>query len=198
MHTRVTYVIRLVIVIAIVLVMSAGLSLAATVGEPDQALYDKAMEYYYAGNYEESAKLLKEYVKETADPKAYFRLGYSLYKLGRHDEANKYFEQSYLVSPDYSPTPELEEKHIQLKNVRPEGYYEGKMQEEPSPAEEPPEEVPEEVEAVEEASTLAVPTPDEPVEAEAPAAPGHRVPVQAPVLNRARRWSSSGAKSLSS
>ncbi|MCK4911681.1 MAG: hypothetical protein KAR83_08555, partial [Thermodesulfovibrionales bacterium] len=83
-------------------------------------------------------------------------------------EANKYFEQSYLVTPDYSPTPELEEKHQQLKNVRPEGYYEGKIKEVPIPADEPPAEVPEGMIAVEEASTLAMPTQEEAEEAEAP------------------------------
>ncbi len=168
MHIRVTYVRMLVIVMAMALSMSTGLSEAASGGEADKALYDKAMKYYYAGKYEESAKLLKEYVKDTADPKAYFRLGYSLYKLGKHDEANKYFEQSYLVTPDYSPTPELEEKHQQLKNVRPEGYYEGKIKEVPIPADEPPAEVPEGMIAVEEASTLAMPTQEEAEEAEAP------------------------------
>ncbi len=162
-----TKAIWLLTVMAIVVAISLGVSEAATDGVADKALYDKAMKYYYAGKYEDSARLLKEYLKETADPKAYFRLGYSLYKLGRHDEANKYFEQSYLVTPDYTPTPELEEKHKQLKHVRPEGYYEGKIIEAP-PAEEPPAEVPEGMVAVEEASMLSVPELDVEAETEAP------------------------------
>ncbi len=157
MHARASYAGMLVIVIALVLAMSSGLSVAASGIAPDKALYDEAMKHYYTGDYEESARLLKKYIKDSADPKAYFRLGYSLYKLGRHDEANKYFEQSYLVTPDYTPTPELEKKHKQLKNVRPEGYYEGNIKEAPA-------ETPEGLVADEEASTLAVPEQEDAVE----------------------------------
>jgi hypothetical protein len=135
--------------------------------EEGKSNYERAMDYYYAGDYENAAALLKEYVKEHPDPKAYFRIGYSLYKLGRHDEANEYFEQSYLVSPGYSPTPELENKHDRLKDVRPEGFYEGRVKKQPLKQEQAPA-VPEGYMADEQPSTLAVPTQEQPGEEAVP------------------------------
>ncbi|HEB01854.1 MAG TPA: tetratricopeptide repeat protein [Nitrospirae bacterium] len=151
---------------AMAIIMALGITLpCATQAESaEKSSYDQAMEFYYAGKYEEAAKLLKEYVKDNADPKAYFRLGYSLYKLGRHEEANKYFDQSYLVTPAYTPTPELEEKHERLDDVRPEGFYEGKITL-PDLQVEPPPKIPEGMAAAEEPSTLAVPTQEEEEEA---------------------------------
>jgi hypothetical protein len=135
--------------------------------EASQTKYDKGMKYYYAGKFAQAEKLLKQYINETADPKAYFRLGYALYKQGKHDEANKYFQQSYLVTPDYTPTPELEKKHERLKHVRPEGYYEGKIKKDIKP--EPKPEIPEGMEVVKQESTLALPVkPDKPNKKEEP------------------------------
>ncbi|KKM67411.1 hypothetical protein LCGC14_1471330, partial [marine sediment metagenome] len=150
---------------AIIMALGIAIPCATKAESAEKSSYDQAMEFYYAGKYEEAAKLLKEYVNDNADPKAYFRLGYSLYKLGRHEEANMYFEQSYLVTPAYTPTPELEKKHKRLDDVRPEGFYEGKITL-PDLQVEPPLSVPEGMVAVEEPSTLAVPTQEEEAEPE--------------------------------
>jgi hypothetical protein len=64
--------------------------------------YATALKYYNRGNYSKAVTLLKEYVKRHPDASAYYRIGYALYELGRYDEANKYFEESYLVDPEYS------------------------------------------------------------------------------------------------
>lgn len=65
--------------------------------------YDTALQYYYKGRYEEAVKYLKEYVERKPDPSAYYLIGYSLYELGRYKEANQYFEEAYLVDPNFSP-----------------------------------------------------------------------------------------------
>lgn len=80
----------------------------------------KAQKLYNKGKYEEALKILKEHVKTNPEPDAYYLIAYSLYKLGRHDEAAKYFKDSYLVSPEYTPTPSIEEKlQKPYKDARP-------------------------------------------------------------------------------
>jgi hypothetical protein len=69
--------------------------------------YETALELYNRGEYQEAVTLLKDYVKENPEPSAYYLIGYSLYKLGRHEEADKYFNYAFLIEPDYSPTPAL-------------------------------------------------------------------------------------------
>ncbi len=165
MMIRMTEAKWLLATLAITVALSIAIPCATKAESAEKSSYDQAMEFYYAGKYEEAAKLLKEYVNDNADPKAYFRLGYSLYKLGRHEEANMYFEQSYLVTPAYTPTPELEKKHKRLDDVRPEGFYEGKITL-PDLQVEPPLSVPEGMVAVEDPSTLAVPTQEEEAEPE--------------------------------
>jgi len=84
------------------------------------AEFQKAQKLYNKGKYEEALKILQEYVKTNPEPDAYFLIAYSLYKLGRHDEAAKYFKDSYLVSPEYTPTPGIEDKFQKpYKNARP-------------------------------------------------------------------------------
>jgi len=76
--------------------------------------YETAIQYYNAGKYRESINLFKVYVTKRPEPSAYYRIGYALYKLRQFDEANKYFEMTYLVDPLFSPhkigLPELPKK----------------------------------------------------------------------------------------
>jgi hypothetical protein len=82
--------------------------------------FEKATQLYNKGKYEQAIPLLKKHIKTKPKPEAFYMLGYSLYKLGRHEEARKYFKESYLVEPEYSPTPELEKKlNRRIKTARP-------------------------------------------------------------------------------
>jgi tetratricopeptide (TPR) repeat protein len=67
------------------------------------AEYDAALKAYAERNYKEAAVQLKAYVEKKPDPAAYYLLGYSLYELGRYNEATEYFEQAYLINPEFSP-----------------------------------------------------------------------------------------------
>lgn len=67
-------------------------------------LYKKALRYYIKGNYSKAAEVFKEYVSQKPDAAAYYMLGYSLYKIGRHEEARRYFKQAYLIDPKFSPS----------------------------------------------------------------------------------------------
>ncbi len=76
--------------------------------------YDSAVQFYNAGKYKEAINLLKIYIAKRPEPSAYYRIGYALYKLKQFNEANKYFEMTYLIDPTFSPQlaglPELPEK----------------------------------------------------------------------------------------
>lgn len=65
--------------------------------------YDSAVQFYNAGKYKEAVNLLKIYVAKRPEPAAYYRIGYALYKLRQFDEANKYFEMTYLIDQTFSP-----------------------------------------------------------------------------------------------
>lgn len=84
--------------------------------------YDIAIQYYNTGKYREAINLLKIYVSKKPDPSAYYRIGYALYKLKRFDEANKYFEMTYLIDPLFSPQKtglsEFPEKIKKLKQKK--------------------------------------------------------------------------------
>jgi hypothetical protein len=77
--------------------------------------YDKAMKYYNAGKFSDAVKIFKEYIENKPDPAAYYRLGYSLYELGKYSEANKYFQDAYLINPSFSPELVLPPEKYQKK-----------------------------------------------------------------------------------
>ena len=76
--------------------------------------YDTAIQYYNTGKYKEAINLLKIYIAKRPEPSAYYRIGYALYKLKQFNEANKYFEMTYLIDQTFSPQkaglPELPEE----------------------------------------------------------------------------------------
>jgi hypothetical protein len=65
--------------------------------------FDRAIELYGQGKFEETIDILTVYVESKPEPAAYWLIGYSLYKLERFDEADKYFQDTYLIDPDFSP-----------------------------------------------------------------------------------------------
>lgn len=68
-----------------------------------ESIYDKAVGYYNSGKYKKSIELFHEYIKKKPESRAYYRIGYALYKLGEYEKANKYFDEAYLIDPSYSP-----------------------------------------------------------------------------------------------
>ena len=66
-------------------------------------LYEKALQAYRKKNFTAASGLLKDYLAEKPDPKAYYLLGYAAYKLKQHKESAEYFKQAYLIDPDFNP-----------------------------------------------------------------------------------------------
>ncbi|MBI4691468.1 MAG: tetratricopeptide repeat protein [Nitrospirae bacterium] len=64
--------------------------------------YAKALKYYNSKKYKEAIVLLDGYIKKNPNPAAYYLMGYALYKLKRFDEATQYFNEAYLIDPEFS------------------------------------------------------------------------------------------------
>lgn len=86
-----------------VLVLIFLLATAASAFASAESEYETALKLYHSGKYKQAAEYLKGYVNSTPDPSAYYLIGYSLYKLGKFSEATQYFEQAYLIDPNFSP-----------------------------------------------------------------------------------------------
>lgn len=65
--------------------------------------FDRAVEKYGQGRFQEAIEILTVYVEKNPEPAAYWLIGYSFYKLKRFDEADEYFKSAYLIDPDFSP-----------------------------------------------------------------------------------------------
>jgi hypothetical protein len=72
--------------------------------------YETGLKHYNRGEFGEAVKYLKRYVEKNPTSSAYYLIGYSLYKLDRHDEAHEYFKEAYLINTEFSPTPSFDAK----------------------------------------------------------------------------------------
>ena len=69
----------------------------------DGELYQKALQAYRKKDFKAASGLLKDYLAEKPDPKAYYLLGYASYKLKQHKDSAEHFRQAYLIDPDFNP-----------------------------------------------------------------------------------------------
>lgn len=90
---------KIVFVVLMVFALSSvyDISFAAENSE-----FATALKYYNSKKYKEAVELLKEQVQKHPSPSGYYLLGYALYKLGKFDEATQYFNEVYLLDPDFS------------------------------------------------------------------------------------------------
>lgn len=103
-------------IILLIVITLISLILANSVYAAKDHEYTEALKYYNSKKYQKAAELFKLYIRTNPDPAAYYRLGYSLYKIGKHDEAKEYFREAYLISPTFSPElPEASKKYQQKR-----------------------------------------------------------------------------------
>lgn len=69
----------------------------------EETKYDMALKAYVKKDFKTAVALLKEYVGETPDAKAYWLLGYASYKLKNEEESAGYFKSAYLMEPQFNP-----------------------------------------------------------------------------------------------
>ncbi len=65
----------------------------------------KAYSLYFQGKMNAAIKIFEDYVKEYPDPKVMYFLGYAYYEIKKMDVAIKYFDDAYLIDPEFSPIP---------------------------------------------------------------------------------------------
>jgi TolA-binding protein len=80
-----------------------------------QASYDDALAAYMKKDYGAAVQRLKEYVSQRPEARAYYLLGYASYALNKDDEASGYFEEAYLIDPEFDPG----EITAEFKKMRP-------------------------------------------------------------------------------
>ena len=64
--------------------------------------YERALKFYNSGKYREAVNLFNDYVQKRPDPSAYYYMGYASYKLGKYGEATEYFQQAFLIDPNFA------------------------------------------------------------------------------------------------
>ncbi len=88
--------------IFIVLMVFALSAVYDTTFAAENSEFSKALKYYNSKKFKEAVELLKEQVQKNPTPSVYYLLGYALYKLGKFEEANEYFKETYLLDPEFS------------------------------------------------------------------------------------------------
>lgn len=63
--------------------------------------YEDAVKAYQKGDYKKTVMILEEYVKQHPTAEAYYILGYSNYKLKKFKAAERYFNEAYLIDPEF-------------------------------------------------------------------------------------------------
>lgn len=115
--------------------LAAVLALFLVLPSLAQTGYEPAIAQYVRGNYSAAVDILKEYVENTPEPDAYYLLGYALYNLGKHEEANEYFKATFLIEPEFSPQPLI--KRLEKAKAA-EGIFKKKPAKKPVAKKQPP------------------------------------------------------------
>jgi len=64
--------------------------------------YEKAVKHFKGGEYKRAIPHLETYALQKPDPAVYYMLGYSYYQLKNFDRSKYYFDQAYLLDPDFT------------------------------------------------------------------------------------------------
>ena len=90
---------KIILLVIIMVVISFSPCLANNVS------LDKAYSYYFQGKMPEAINIMKEYVKEKPDARILYFIGYAYYEMKDMESARRYFEEAYLIDPDFTPLP---------------------------------------------------------------------------------------------
>jgi len=78
------------------------LCLLCTGGYAYDETYEKAVKHFKAREYQKAVPYLETYVDRMPDPAGYYMLGYALYKLSDYERSREYFDQAYLIDPEFT------------------------------------------------------------------------------------------------
>lgn len=68
----------------------------------DNGDYSKGVKYYKSTDYKNAIIYLEKYVKTQPDSAAYYMLGYAYYELKNFKKSSMYFNEAYLIAPDFT------------------------------------------------------------------------------------------------
>ena len=68
----------------------------------DNGDYNKGVKYYKSADYKNAIAYLEKYVKTQPGPAAYYMLGYAYYELKNFKKSRMYFDEAYLIAPDFT------------------------------------------------------------------------------------------------
>jgi len=80
---------------ALIVLVYAGSAYASS------EICEKGMRHFRAGEYGAALSPLEECSYLNPDPSVYYMLGYSCYELNNHEKSREYFDQVYLIDPDF-------------------------------------------------------------------------------------------------
>ena len=89
----------------IVACITALLLVSVSASLADEGSLERAYSLYFQGKMKEAIKIMQEYVDEHPDPRVLYFIGYAYYEIKEMDKARRYFEEAYLIDPDFSPLP---------------------------------------------------------------------------------------------
>jgi tetratricopeptide (TPR) repeat protein len=88
---------RIIALLIVVFLMSFSFCMA------DDSSLQRAYSLYYQGKMKAAIEIMEGYIKERPDPRALYFLGYAYYKIKKMDMALKYFNEVYLIDPNFTP-----------------------------------------------------------------------------------------------
>ena len=71
-------------------------------GQAYDETYEKAVSYFRGREYRNAVPYLEKYVSGKPDPAGYYMLGYAMYQLRDYERSREYFDEAYLIDPDFS------------------------------------------------------------------------------------------------
>lgn len=103
---------RFILAFMISFILTVSLSYA------QETTYEKAIKAYVKKDFSNAVELLNEHIKEAPSAKAYYLLGYANYKLNNDKEAVEYFNEAYLIDPEFNPQNLVAEISIMEKREK--------------------------------------------------------------------------------
>jgi tetratricopeptide (TPR) repeat protein len=90
---------KVILLVLVIVMVSSSLCMA------DDGDLKKAYSYYFQGRMEEAISIMDEYVREHPDARILYFIGYAYYELKDFENARRYFEDAYLIDPEFTPIP---------------------------------------------------------------------------------------------
>ena len=90
---------KIILLVIFMVLISFSLCMA------NEGSLQQAYSYYFQGKMEKAIEIMEEYVKENPDPRVLYFIGYAYYEMKDMKTARRYFDEAYLIDPEFTPIP---------------------------------------------------------------------------------------------